>query len=417
MAEPATGSNVKKLCSLGVGGGARSNSILFGRHPSVTIVDDDLSTISSSDVDTDDCESSDEQLSYALNQLKAKRRASQRLQSFSNCNPKLSRAVSQYSDTDLEDEAENDEENYAAGYSPGPSRPFNSHQRLRSSNLRSFSFSVKNENVFSQDSSDCEVLQNSSKPSCTHYNMGVESFHKAPAVSSPIGFSTAAGSPGSTCGTNNLALEKDKASRAHCFDYLVGAIDAAWASYCDATSVVEDEVYGYSTPELVASDYDDEHSSGSHINTPQNAVPTSDEENDTDLTDYDSDYDHKIASYKAGAIPSDNGANATMSTMRMSIMNTPIQATSSSATSKPSICDPRTNPSSCKLQELKERLTKAKYFLQDLVDSDDYYDMLTFWKRWDMIKYATIELVEEDDDDEVVESTIDELEDGRLVVQ
>lgn len=33
-----------------------------------------------------------------------------------------------------------------------------------------------------------------------------------------------------------------------------------------------------------------------------------------------------------------------------------------------------------------------------------------------MIKYATIELVEDDDDDEIIESTIDELEDGRCFV-
>ena len=33
-----------------------------------------------------------------------------------------------------------------------------------------------------------------------------------------------------------------------------------------------------------------------------------------------------------------------------------------------------------------------------------------------MIKYATIELVEDDDDDEVVESTIEELERGRMFV-
>ena len=37
-----------------------------------------------------------------------------------------------------------------------------------------------------------------------------------------------------------------------------------------------------------------------------------------------------------------------------------------------------------------------------------------FWKRWDMIKYSTIELVEDDDDDEIIESTIEELENGRL---
>lgn len=419
ISHPGSGMKVKKLCSSGVG--SRASSILFSRRPSLAIVDEDLTSISSSDVDTDDYESSDEQLSYALNQMKAKRRASQRVQSFSNCNPKLSRAVSQYSDTDLEDDedADNDEEGLVGGgSSPGVTRRVPTHHRLRS-NVRSFSFTIKKNDlacgkVLSQDSSDGERLLNLAKSAHTYGPLGCDTF--APAASSPIATSPAA-SPGSACGTNNLALEKDKASRAQCFEYLVGAIDAAWASYCDATSVVEDEVYGYSTPELIASDYDDESSNAANNNIVQNAAPTSDDENDTDLTDYDSDYDHKVASFKASTGPS--LTNSAVPSMRMSIMNTPIQTSSlsCSATSKPSICDPRMNPSSCKLQELKERLTKAKYFLQDLVDSDDYNDMLTFWKRWDMIKYATIELVEEDDDDEVVESTIDELEGGRLFVQ
>lgn len=66
------------------------------------------------------------------------------------------------------------------------------------------------------------------------------------------------------------------------------------------------------------------------------------------------------------------------------------------------------------MQDLKVRLTKAKYYLQELVDSNDYREIELFWKRWDMIKYSTIELVEDDDDDEIIESTIEELENGRL---
>ncbi|KAI3406022.1 hypothetical protein KGF56_001241 [Candida oxycetoniae] len=50
----------------------------------------------------------------------------------------------------------------------------------------------------------------------------------------------------------------DKNARVRCFDYLIGAIDEAWARYCDATTYVEDEVHGYITPASLASDGDDD---------------------------------------------------------------------------------------------------------------------------------------------------------------
>ena len=50
----------------------------------------------------------------------------------------------------------------------------------------------------------------------------------------------------------------DRNARARCFEYLVGAIDEAWARYCDATAYVEDEVHGYITPASLASGDDDE---------------------------------------------------------------------------------------------------------------------------------------------------------------
>lgn len=156
--------------------------------------------------------------------------------------------------------------------------------------------------------------------------------------------------------------DDDKVSRARCFDYLVGAIDEAWARYCDAASCVEEESLGLHSPESVATDEEDCFG------------------NSTDLTDYDSDVDGK-------------GMPAVR--LRARLLR---------------------DASSCHLQELKDRLTKAKYFLQDLVDSSDYSDAFAFWKRWDMVKYATIELVEDDDDDEVIEAAIDELEHGRLLV-
>lgn len=160
--------------------------------------------------------------------------------------------------------------------------------------------------------------------------------------------------------SKSIVSDGDKVSRSRCFEYLVGAIDEAWARYCDVTTSVEDEVYGYNTPSSVVTD--DEDCLG----------------NTTDITDYESDFE--ISKSHRSSVSSGDKSN------------------------------------SSSLQALKDRLTKAKYFLQDLVDSDDLTDVTSFWKRWDMIKYATIELVEDDDDDEVIESTIDELEDGRCFV-
>ncbi|CDK27003.1 unnamed protein product [Kuraishia capsulata CBS 1993] len=159
--------------------------------------------------------------------------------------------------------------------------------------------------------------------------------------------------------------ESDFRARSRCFEYLITSIDEAWARYCDATTYAEDEVYGFNQ-------------SGRMMPETPESIPMSDEEegykstisNSTAITDYESDGD--------------------LTKFRIS-----------------------ENPSNIKLQELKDRLTKAKYYLQDFVDSDAVRDCLSFWRRWDLIKYATIDLVEDDDDDDVIENTIESLEEGR----
>ena len=80
-----------------------------------------------------------------------------------------------------------------------------------------------------------------------------------------------------------------------------------------------------------------------------------------------------------------------------------------------SVClAPSEQPDSVRLLNLKKRLMNAKYFLQDLTECEDLPSSAMFWNRWDMIKYAAIELVEENgDDDDVVESVTGELEAGR----
>ncbi|KAH3668834.1 hypothetical protein OGAPHI_002589 [Ogataea philodendri] len=162
----------------------------------------------------------------------------------------------------------------------------------------------------------------------------------------------------------------DFAARSRCFEYLVGAIDEAWARYCDATAVDEDEVYGYDggsaipqTPNSIALTSDEEEGYKSEIST------------HTNITEYESDY------------PAEAPKQATRRVSEV--------------------------PANVRLQQLKDRLIKTKYYLQDFVDSDNINECLLFWKKWDLIKYATIELVEDDDDDEVIESTIEELESGR----
>ncbi|EGW32481.1 uncharacterized protein SPAPADRAFT_61548 [Spathaspora passalidarum NRRL Y-27907] len=186
----------------------------------------------------------------------------------------------------------------------------------------------------------------------------------------------------------------DKTSRSRCFEYLVGAIDEAWARYCDATTHVEDEVYGYDTPRSVATDEEDNFF-----------------DNTTDMTEYeDSDFENNHEKPQSQQQPLAQQQQVPPTLLQQ--QQPSFRRRMSSASSMSS----KDDPSSCQLQELKNRLTKAKYYLQDLVDSDDYDEVASFWKRWDMIKYATIELVEDDDDDEIIESTIDELEAGRLFV-
>lgn len=158
--------------------------------------------------------------------------------------------------------------------------------------------------------------------------------------------------------------ETDRAARARCLDYLVGAIDEVWAMYCDATSYAEDETYGYepNTPASISISENEEYSDASLA--------------ETEITDYaelDINLDSKLVQ-----------------------KNKQEQAKHQTS-----------------LQNLKDRLTNAKYYLQDYVDSDDFADCLAFWKRWDVVKYCTIELVEDEDEDDVVENTIEELENGR----
>lgn len=301
-------------------------------------------------------DSEDEQANYQAEQVRAKKRASNRVSfTFNNSNSVLSRAVSQYSDDD-----EHESEDYARRSCNSPTGSTLAIGKV----ARSASFVSTSAAMGSDPHADCRL------------SAGAGSLYPTVLFSDDVN------------NDKKMIPDADKQCRARCFDYLVGAIDEAWARYCDATTSVEDEVYGYSsgvgrcpvdsnTPASVATDEEDYFG------------------NATDFTDYDTDFDvgHK-------------GAQVLRRPLIMPVSQAQGSGTSYSAK----------DPSSCKLQALKDRLTKAKYYLQDLTDSDIFQDVVAFWKRWDMIKYATIELVEDDDDDDVVENTIEELERGRMFV-
>ncbi|GMM31321.1 hypothetical protein DAMA08_040660 [Martiniozyma asiatica (nom. inval.)] len=201
---------------------------------------------------------------------------------------------------------------------------------------------------------------------------------------------------------NNIFIQQsDLRARSRCLNYVVNTIDEVWSRYCDATTYEEDIVYGYdeennnvaTTPLSYCSDddgYKTEYSAS------------------TSITEYDSEYHESNSLRSIGQVKQQRS---------MSIMNT-INRPSISMTS----CNISTNnnaqsstqiPENLRLQELKDRLTKAKYYLEEFADSDDIEDCINFWKKWDLIKYSTIEFVEEEEEDDVIEHKIEELEEGR----
>lgn len=175
----------------------------------------------------------------------------------------------------------------------------------------------------------------------------------------------------------NGNFQDDIKARNKCLDYLVNAIDDVWSRYCDGTSYEEDIAYNY----------DDKKK--------QKGLNSSGDE------DEDNGYKSELSNYTSVTeYDSDMAASAALKTNRsMSIMG--------------NMNNVKINNENYRLQELKGRLTKAKYYLEEFIDSLNLNDCIQFWKKWDLIKYSTIELVEDEDEDEVVEKKIEELEFGR----
>lgn len=151
--------------------------------------------------------------------------------------------------------------------------------------------------------------------------------------------------------------ECDTTARQRCFDYLVGAIDEVWAQYYDLTSSAETVLYDVELP-----------------NSPESLC--------------------------------DDSANESDSTAHA------VQPTAGRAGHRASVSE---QPKSLRLMNLKKRLLNAKYFMEDLVETTDVDAAAEFWHRWDMIKYAVVELVEEEgDDDDLVDEVCEDLEHGRF---
>lgn len=203
--------------------------------------------------------------------------------------------------------------------------------------------------------------------------------------------------PGSICSSKKNSIPKqDLIARERCFDYIIQAIDEAWTMYCNTTSSAEAEVYGNLNNKM------------NKFSNRQSRERTSDEE----TTEYsDSDADDFSYNYNCNGNISDDEATESIDGFgyKSEATNVADDDTDSS--------DCRTTvselPDCVKFQSLKCRLTKAKNDLEDYYDSKDYEDCITFWNRWDMIKYSAVEIMEDDDDDEIVENALEELEEGR----
>lgn len=371
---------------------------------------------SSSDEDDN---SDDENLCYKLHQIRAKRRASSRISFSLNPNLELSKYISKYSD----DDEENDHDDHDSKHKP----------LLHNTNgvrTNSFSSASGRSNV-AVDVDDTQLgngnarasvigaadfnLSEDCKPINLCQDLDLELLHltqKKPSRSNSVDDFKIIQVP-----------KSDYLARVRCFDYLVGSIDEAWARYCDAASCIEDEVY-----------YSDENAKQASVDNHQlqQSEPSSNNNANVDDSDYELQSRHPHDEDEADDVIDNYSVNSTdLTDISDNYVNVKCRSQNNgSYHHKPSYMSLSYSSSSCsnsvskqssgksnKYQKLKDRLTKAKYYLQDLIDSDDYQDIQNFWNRWDMIKYVTIELVEEDDDnDEVLESTIEELESGRYFV-
>lgn len=323
----------------------------------------------------DDSSDIDDQTEYDLQQARAKRRASTR-KLFVAGDSELSKACSLYSD---DDDCDSSRLCPLSMHSSSPQTPFISSVVSTGTGTTTAAMLPMRRKSLSSDITPPVGSCPPSSPVPRKYELASKHSVNPVNLASPCAVGSA---------SSPVSRGSDLQARMRCFEYLVGSIDEAWARYCNATTNMEDQVYGYDVPTGITSDVDDD-------DDDDEDAYLSGSSNGTELTDYDTEVEHPH---------------------KRTLLTPLIQMSRPRLLLSGSICsnaDDSLTPSG-QLLALKDRLTKAKYFLQDLVDSDHDVDIACFWKRWDMIKYATIELVEDDDDDEVVESTIEDLEKGRV---
>lgn len=215
-----------------------------------------------------------------------------------------------------------------------------------------------------------------------HYQIGEASLRRK-SLSRPGSFSSS---------SRKLQVSKlDLLARERCFDYIVQSIDEVWARYCDTTSSAEAVVYNSFAAK--------KNGAGVKIASLHNRKPLNISDNETEFDSVASenevpseDDDDESCGYKSEATNPTEYENETDYSESRTVSNL---------------------PDSVKLQSLKHRLTKAKSDLELVYDSRELTDSQSFWRRWDMIKYSAVEMMEDDDDDEVIETTIEELEQGR----
>ncbi|GMM56617.1 hypothetical protein DAKH74_032330 [Maudiozyma humilis] len=228
--------------------------------------------------------------------------------------------------------------------------------------------------------------------------------------------------PGSfSSSKRNVVPKQDLLARERCFDYIIQAIDEAWAMYCNTTSSAEAQVYD---------NMDRSHSrrfSRSNSSASYNSRLSS-RTSDEEQTEYsDEEQQQPADAHTASTVrfsmkfgcndglsdndnDDDDETTGSIDTSGYKSETTTVPGYETDSSDCRTISE---LPDCMKFQSLKTRLTNAKNDLEESYDSTDYHDCVAFWNRWDMIKYSAVEIMEDDDDDEVIEAALEELEQGR----
>lgn len=225
-------------------------------------------------------------------------------------------------------------------------------------------------------------------------------------TASAVVYSPNGSRPASFSSSRRYAVPKaDLVARERCFDYVVQAIDEVWARYCDTTTSAEEMVYGDLSNDAARNS---QHVTSSSV-VPDNIEDTGCTESAREKTGFSLGHKRALS------------VNDTVSTSALEYDETGYKSEAASPAgydTDSSECRMVSNlPDSVRLQSLKCRLARAKEDLERHYDSREYSHCVSFWRRWDMIKYSAVEVMEDDDDDDVVEATLDELEQGRCYTE